>query len=43
MLAGDHEAYVAWSQQTDELIAERPTESDPRLVDFYIRCLDAAR
>lgn len=43
VLAGDHEAYDAWSRQVGELIGDRPTESDPRLVDFYLRCLEVAR
>ncbi|MFF4242621.1 hypothetical protein ACFYYL_42720 [Actinomadura geliboluensis] len=43
VLVGDHEAYDAWSRQVDKLIGDRPTESDPRLVDFYLRCLEAVR
>lgn len=42
VLAGDHEAYDAWSRQVGELIGYRPTESDPRLVDFYFRSLEVA-
>gem|GEM_PF-4566866 len=43
VLAGDHEAYDAWSQRVRELIGDGPTESDPRLIDFYLRALEAAR
>lgn len=43
VLAGDHEAYDAWSQQVATLIDDRPNESDPRLVDFYLRCLEAVQ
>ena len=42
VLAGDHEAYDAWSRQVDKLIDDRPTETDSRLVDFYLRSLEAA-
>jgi dsRNA-specific ribonuclease len=39
VLADDHEAYEAWSIQVGKLIGDRPTESDPRLVAFYVRCM----
>lgn len=43
VLAGDSDAYNAWSQQVGELIGDRPTETDPRLANFYRRAVDVAR
>lgn len=43
VLAGDRDAYDAWSQQVGELIGDRPTETDPRLADFYHRVVEIAR
>lgn len=43
LLAEDHEAYDAWSRQVGELIGDRPTQSAPRLVDFYLRSLEVTR
>lgn len=41
VLAGDDEAYNAWSRQVGELTGDRPTESGSQLSDFYLRCLNA--
>jgi hypothetical protein len=43
VLAGDDEAYEAWSRQVGDLIGDRPTRSDPRLAPFYRRIAEVAR
>jgi dsRNA-specific ribonuclease len=42
VLAHDRDGYNAWARQAEDLIRDRPNESDARLSEFYSRCVETA-
>ena len=43
LLIDDHDGFTSWAKKVYDLIGDLPTESDPRLADFYRGCLETAR